>query len=584
MSSTSSKPNLPNKMENPFAISYSEISPALLETPTFHPQLSKLSNRHVFLKSATPLEERHEAEMEGLLPAGVHSLETEIERALGQMRSYDTALQKYVFLTELAATSSTVFYGLLMGNLTEVMPLVYTPTVGAGCQEYSHITRSRPQGLFITPSHQGRIRKILDNWMFPVHIIVVTDGSRILGLGDLGAGGMGIPVGKLSLYVAAGGFHPAYTLPVTLDFGTDNEDLLNDPLYVGVRRPRLSGEEYYALMEEFMVAVNDKWPGVLVQFEDFSNDKCFDILDMYRHRYPSFNDDIQGTGAVVAAGFVVAARVLGVPISEHRCVFLGAGSAGIGVADRIVSLMVQEGLTEEEARARFWFLDSKGLVVKGVREPLASHKVPYARTDVTESESSLLEVIRTVKPTALVGLSKSAGAFTDEIIRAVHENCPQPLIFPLSNPTSKSECTAEEAFRATNGACLFASGSPFPNVTLDDGREFEAMQANNCHIFPGLGMGAVLTRASEVTENMVNAAVIGLADCVTDEDIAAGRLYPSIANIRATSARVGASVAVQAVKDGVSDLDFGGKGVDELVAEVTAAMYVPGGDKTLSRL
>ncbi|KNC55165.1 malic enzyme [Thecamonas trahens ATCC 50062] len=551
---------------SPFSVSYSNMPSEALDT--------RAPSQHVYHGLASSATSRAALTTEGLLPAAATNLETEVARALAQMRSYETPLQKYIYLSDLAATSSSIFYATVLANLEEIMPLVYTPTVGEACQKFSAITRGRPQGLFITAEHKGRMREVLDSWNLPVHIIVVTDGSRILGLGDLGAGGMGIPIGKLSLYIAAGGFHPASTLPITLDFGTDSEELLADPLYIGLRQNRVQGDEYYALVDEFITAVKDKWPQALVQFEDFSNDHCFDLLDTYRSQLPCFNDDIQGTGAVIAAGFVVAARVLGVPISEHRCVFLGAGSAGVGVADRIVSLMVAEGLTEEEARARFWFIDSRGLVVKGLNEPMASHKIPYARTDVDGPITTLQEVIDLVKPTALVGLSKQAGVFTPEIIKSVHANCARPLIFPLSNPTSKSECTAETAYTATNGECLFASGSPFDPVTLADGRTLTPGQGNNCYVFPGIGMGTVLARASEVTEGMINAAVVALAECVTEDDLALGRIYPSIDAIRSISARIGAAVARRAVEDGVSSINVD-MSDDELVKFVEEAMYVP---------
>lgn len=450
------------------------------------------------------------------------------------------------------------------------MPLVYTPTVGEACVKRSAITRGERQGMFITPEHRGRMLSVLSNWPHDVDIIVVSDGSRILGLGDLGADGMGIPVGKLALYIAAAGFHPQHTLPILLDFGTDNEQKLADPMYIGWRHKRVADELYYELCEEFVVAVQTRWPGCLIQWEDFSNNHCFSLLDKYRPRCLSFNDDIQGTGAVIAAGFLVSARVLGVPLGSFTSVFLGAGSAGIGVADRIVSLMCEEGLTAEAARRQFWFLDSKGLVTLS-RKSMEDFKVPYAQLAAPDDGLDMMSVIRRVKPHALVGLSMQPGVFTEPIIRALHAGCPRPLVFPLSNPTSKAECTAADCVNWTQGQCLFASGSPFPPVEFQ-GRTIITGQGNNMFVFPGLGLGAVLAQARSVTDGMINAAVRTLAAFVTQADIDVGLIYPRVARIREISAGIAAAVLQQAVNEGVSDIVLP---AGDLVAHVRARMYDP---------
>eukprot|EP00030_Apusomonadida_sp_AF-17_P002487 a339857_74.p2 GENE.a339857_74~~a339857_74.p2 ORF type:complete len:586 (-),score=275.24 a339857_74:56-1780(-) len=519
-------------------------------------------------------EERAAHGLEGLLPAAVMTLQLEVQRSLAQMRDLSTPLQKHVYLNALASSNATVFYRLVIDNAEEVMPLIYTPVVGEACMKRSAITRGEVQGMFITPAFKGRMLSVLENYPGDIDIIVVSDGSRILGLGDLGADGMGIPVGKLGLYIAAAGFHPAHTLPVLLDFGTENEAKLADPLYIGWRHRRVDDAEYYALVEEFVVAVQQRWPGCLIQWEDFSNNHCFDLLDKYRGRCLSFNDDVQGTGAVIAAGFLVAAKVLGIKISDLRCVFLGAGSAGIGVADRIVSLMVEEGLTPEAARRQFWFLDSKGLVTTH-RASLEDFKVPYARPDMPDG-LDLITVIREVKPSALVGLSMQSGAFNEAIIRALHASCPRPLIFPLSNPTSKSECSAHDAIHWTNAECLFASGSPFPPVSFQ-GREIVTGQGNNMFVFPGLGLGAVLAQASAVTDGMINAAVRSLAAMVTDDDIAHGMVYPPVRKIREISANVAGAVLEQAIAEGVSRavLPAGERGVDVVRSRMYDPSYPP---------
>jgi malic enzyme len=411
--------------------------------------------------------------------------------------------------------------------------------------------------MYFSRNDKGLMRAMLDNWrLSDVAIIVVTDGSRILGLGDLGANGMGIPVGKLSLYVAAAGFHPALTLPVMLDFGTNNEALLADDLYIGQRHNRFAKEEYYSLVDEFLMAVKDKWPRCLLQFEDFSNDHCFDLLENYRNKLLCFNDDIQGTGAVVGSGFLNAVKLSGVPIRQHRIVFYGAGSAGVGVAAQIAALLVQEtGCTVEEARQQFWFVDSRGLVTSTRGDKLEAHKVDFARKDIPVDGQikSLIDVIKAVKPTALIGLSGQGGAFTQDILLEHFKHNQHPIVFPLSNPTKNSECTAKDAYTLSEGRALFASGSPFDPVEFN-GHTYFPGQGNNMYIFPGLGFGAWLCHAKVVTDEMITAASRTLANCTSSDDLAQGRMYPPISRIRDISAVIAARVIEMAFKQGVAQI------------------------------
>lgn len=436
-----------------------------------------------------------------------------------------------------------------------MMPYIYTPTVGQACQEFGLQFR-QAEGMYFSKDDKGQIRQLLNNWkpQNDVAIIVVTDGSRILGLGDLGACGMGIPVGKLSLYVAAGGFHPATTLPVVLDTGTDNEGLLNDEFYLGQRHRRLADNEYYPLVAEFMAAVKDKWPKALVQFEDFSNNHCFDLLDTYRKQQLCFNDDIQGTGAVIAAGFLNAIRLSKVPVAECRIVFYGAGAAGIGVADQIARALEQRyGLSLEACRSLFYMVDSKGLVTTHRGDALASFKLPYARSDVTETLRDLNDVITKVRPVALIGLSGQPGAFTPEVLKLMGDINTAPIIFPLSNPTVKAECTFQQAYDASQGRVIFASGSPFPAIKDDKTQSIrKPSQGNNLYTFPGLGYGAWLCEASCVTDSMITAATIALADCTTDEQLANGSLYPPLDDVREVAAVIAARVIECAQKQGVA--------------------------------
>eukprot|EP00123_Amoebidium_parasiticum_P016857 comp23611_c0_seq1/m.40162 comp23611_c0_seq1/g.40162 ORF comp23611_c0_seq1/g.40162 comp23611_c0_seq1/m.40162 type:complete len:576 (-) comp23611_c0_seq1:392-2119(-) len=544
--------------------------------PEFHYTPAALLGNPFFNKGCayTP-EERKRFRLRGLIPPLVESLDTQILRAKEQLAQFTKPINRYIFLNSLQRTNVTLFYALLLDDLEALLPIVYTPTVGEACQTFAHLFRGT-QGMYIDAEEdRGDIYDILKNWpLDDVDIIVVTDGSRILGLGDLGVNGMGIPIGKLSLYVAAAGLHPARTLPITIDMGTNNEGNLADSLYIGSRHKRVPEEEFLGVMDEFMAAVHKRWPRCLVQFEDFSTEHAFELLEKHRNNYLCFNDDIQGTAAVILAGFISATRQIGMSFKDHRLVFFGAGSAGVGIAELIVAFLVRQGMTDEEARSRFWLVDSKGLITDNRGDKLQAHKVPFARHDVTEQKTSLLAVVEAVRPTCLFGLSTTPGTFTKEICECMAEYNEHPMIFPLSNPTSKAECTAEQAYTWTNGKCIFAAGSPFDPVTLGD-RTFYPGQGNNLYIFPGLGLGSIVIKARKVTDTMIMAAADTLADQVTDEEKAMGLVYPSLKRIRSISKAIAVAVAKTAMQEGVADAYDGD--LDTLMAE---NMYVPGYEPT----
>jgi len=482
--------------------------------------------------------ERDALGLRGLLPATQLTIQAQAERVLTNLRRLPNDLDKYVALNALHDRNETLFFRVVCDNIDEIQPLIYTPTVGLACQRFGNIFQ-RPRGLFISANDRGRIARLLKNWPYPAKLIVVTDGERILGLGDLGANGMGIPVGKLSLYSACAGVNPEVCLPVMLDVGTNNEQLLKDPYYVGLRRKRLTGKAYYDFIDEFITAARKAFPSVLIQFEDFANHSAFQLLDKYRTHYCVFNDDIQGTAAVALAGLFSALRIKGGKLSEERLLFLGAGEAATGIADLVVTAMMAEGLSEAEARKRIWLVDSRGLVVKD-REGLNKHKLPYAHEYAPVGD--FLSAIKTLKPTAIIGVAAVGGTFTLEVLRTMAEINEQPIVFALSNPTSKAECSAEEAYRHTDGRALFACGSPYDPVTLN-GKTFVPRQGNNSYIFPGVGLGAIACSATLVTDEMFMAAARTLAGLVTDDDLKQGSLYPALPRIREVSLQIAAAVA-----------------------------------------
>ncbi|MFC1547855.1 NAD-dependent malic enzyme [Candidatus Neomarinimicrobiota bacterium] len=522
-----------------------------------HPKGSEITMRGVQILNDPRLnkgtaftpEERDNLGLRGLLPPQFIPIEEQLERVRENYGHKKNDLDKFIYLIGLLDRNETLFYRLLQENLEELMPIIYTPTVGLACQKYSRIFR-RPRGLCITLKDKGRIDQLLSNWPYQdIRITVFTDGERILGLGDLGLNGIGIPVGKLSLYVAAAGIDPSMTLPVVLDVGTDNEELRQDPLYLGLDHPRERGKIYDDLIDEFIHAVRNRWPKCILQFEDFGNKNAFRLLEKYRDTAPVLNDDIQGTGAVILAGLLGALRITKQKISDQRIVFLGAGEAGIGIAEAIMTALTEEGLSDEEAKERFWHVDSKGLVTHARPGELEPHKLLFARHN--PPIDTLGSVVEQVRPTILLGVSGKPGLFNEMLVRSMASNIERPIIFALSNPTSKAECTAEQAYRWTDGKAIYASGSPFDPVTLK-GRFFRPGQGNNAYIFPGVGLGAIITGATKITHSMFNAAAKALACSVSDELLEEVSVYPRQSEIKKVSMDIAAAVAREAYSLGLN--------------------------------
>lgn len=506
-------------------------------------------------------DERVSKNLTGLIPHVLESLETQCMRALRMINSRTTNVDKYLYLSTLKSQNIDLFYRLLIDNVAQMMPLVYTPTIGDVCLQYSTLY-TRPEALYISIKQRKSIATILRNWPYPEpSICVVTDGSRILGLGDLGVNGVGIPIGKLALYTAAAGIHPEKTLPIVLDCGTANEDNLRDPLYLGLRTKRVSQEVALEFMDEFMTAVKEVYPNMLVQFEDFETEKAFLYLDRYK-KEKCFNDDIQGTGAVVLAGYMGAVNLSAVPIEDQRLVFMGAGSAGVGVAKQVMAYYTSRGMSEKQARDKFYLVDTKGLVTTDRGDNLADHKRIFARSDNNGHQFSTLEaVIEYVKPTALIGLTATFGVFTESVVRALKVSVDagglgrRPILFPLSNPLTKAECTFEQAMTWTEGSAIFASGSPFSPFTTrigDKSVTYYPNQGNNVYVFPGLGLGAILAKASRVTDDMVYTSAAALSGCLNKEEIRLGLIYPKIERVRDASVVVAREVMKAARREGVS--------------------------------
>ena len=483
--------------------------------------------------------EREQLGLRGLLPPRMLAMADQLLRIRRHLDSTASDLDRYVYLTSLQDRNETLFYRVIVDHLVEMMPIIYTPTVGEACRTFGHIFR-RPRGLYISIEDRGRIREVLRNWpRDKVSVIVATDGERILGLGDLGAYGMGIPIGKLALYTACAGLHPAECLPIMLDVGTDNPEMLEDPLYAGLYQRRVRGQAYDDFIEEFVTAVQEVFPGALLQWEDFATENALGLLERYRHRICSFNDDVQGTAAVTLAALLSACRISGRPLTEQQILFLGAGASATGVAELIAGAMERQGLARADARSRIWFLDSKGLVVSS-RTDLAPHKRAFAHDH--PPAATLAEAVRAIQPTALIGLSAQPQTFTEEVLRAMAAANERPIVFALSNPTSKAECTAEQAYRFTEGRVLFASGSPFDPVEVG-GQRLTPSQANNAYIFPGLGLGVVLSRAAQVTDGMFHIAAETLAATVEDASYRQGSLLPPLGEIREVSVKIAVAVA-----------------------------------------
>ena len=511
--------------------------------------------------------ERDAYGLRGLLPPRVLTQDEQTRRVLESFRRKSTDLEKYIYLISLQERNETLFYRVVIDHLEEMMPIIYTPTVGLACQRWGNIFR-RPRGLYITAGDRGRIREVLANWPFEdVRMIVVTDGERILGLGDLGANGMGIPVGKLALYTACAGVHPAHCLPIMLDVGTNTESLRNDPFYLGDPVPRLTGPAYEELLDEFVTAVQERFPAACLQFEDFGNANAFRLLHRYQDKICTFNDDIQGTAGVTLAGLYSAARLTGTPLKDMRILFYGAGEAGIGIGDLIVEALVAAGVPQAAARRQCWFVDSKGLVVRS-RTDLVEHKLHFAHEHAPLAD--LAAVIEELKPHALIGVSGSGQAFTEPVVRAMARLHARPIVFALSNPTSKAECTATQAYQWSDGRAIFASGSPFAPVELN-GRIHVPGQGNNSYIFPGVGLGVIASGANRVDNRMFSVAARELARLVTTADLELGRVYPALTRIREVSLAIGIAVAELAYARGVAR---GPRPLD-LAEKVRAYMFQP---------
>jgi len=536
----------------------------------------ELLERPLYNKStAFTHEERETFGLEGLLPDAVSTQDQQARRAYENIVRKSDPLERYIGLAALHDRNGHLFYRVLLDHLEEFLPIVYTPTVGLACQRYSRIFR-RARGLWITPRHRGRIAEVLGNAPFQdVRLIVVTDNERILGLGDQGAGGMGIPIGKLALYTAAAGIHPAQTLPISLDVGTDNRELIEDDLYLGWRHPRLRGEEYLALVDEFVEAVRLRFPRALLQWEDFKKGNAFRLLDRHRERIPSFNDDIQGTAAVAVAGLMAAARASGVGMAGQRVVILGAGAAGIGIASLLRTALGDAGLAGDDLTRSLAVLDSAGFLVDD--QPIAdAYKRAFAwpaemaAAAGLASGADLAAVVRALRPTALVGTSGQPGSFTEEIVREMARHVERPAIFPLSNPTSQSDAIPADLYAWTDGRALVATGSPFDPVEVA-GRRLRVGQANNVYIFPGVGLGCLLAGVRVVSDGLFRAAAEALAAAVDEEEIAAGGLFPPVSQLRAVARRVAAAVVREANRTGAGEPIPDA----EIERRIDAAMWTP---------
>jgi malic enzyme len=519
--------------------------------------------------------ERDALQLRGMLPPHTSTMEEQLHRVDEAFHAKNTDLERAIYMAALHDRNETLFFRFILENLEETVPIIYTPVVAEACRHWSRIHRD-PRGIYITPDDRGTISRVLRvAGSRAARVIVVTDNERILGIGDQGAGGMGIPIGKLALYTAAAGIHPSLTVPISLDVGTNNQELLDDPLYLGWRGKRLRGDEYDSLIEEFVLAVKEVFPNALLQWEDFANLTSFGNLETYRDVVPSFNDDIEGTAATVVGGLLAGMRLTGGKLGEQTYVIIGAGSAGTGIYDQLAATMMEEGLSEEAARARMMVTDSKGLIFEGRSAPMDDRKKKLAVSKATLKEYGLKgkeispdEVIDAVKPSVLIGVSGKPGTFNEPMIRAMAEAHPQPFVMPLSNPTSKSEAVPADILAWSDGRALIATGSPFPEVTYE-GEVHRIGQANNVFIFPGMGLGCVVSHARKVTPGMFNAAARALADSVENETLKSGSLYPPISRVREISHRVAHAVAEQAIAEGVA------REIVDVEADIGQTMWRP---------
>ena len=526
-----------------------------------------LRNPRLNKGTAFTQEQRRAFRLEGLLPPAVTTLALQVARRHAEIAALDHDLQKYLVLSDLQTRNETLYYAILMSDPAAYMPIVYTPTVGKACQKFAHIFRE-PRGMYLPISARGRLKELLTNWPeADVRFIVVTDGERILGLGDLGAGGMGIPIGKLSLYTACAGVPPQYCLPIVLDVGTNDQVLLDDPLYQGLRQHRVRGEEYLAFVDQFVMAVEQLYPKCCIQWEDFANFNAVPLLARYRNKICTFNDDIQGTAGVALAGIYGALRITGGKLAQQRFLFLGAGSAATGIAELISLAMEREGVDLAAARQRNALFDINGLLVTS-RKDLADFQKPFAQ-DVP-AVSTFVEAVEALKPTGIIGVSTVPKLFNHEVIEAMAKINERPIIFPYSNPTSRSECTAEEAYRWSGGRAVFASGSPFPPVEID-GRHFVPGQGNNVYIFPAMGMAVFATEATRVTEDMFIVAAQAVAEQVTQENLSMGLIYPPQSHILNASLHVAERIAACIFEKGLARVPR----PDDIGALIRARAYRP---------
>lgn len=527
---------------------------------------SLLSDPALTKSTAFSREEREHYGLRGLLPYEVASIEKQIDRVLDSLRSKTSAIEKYIFLNGLLESNQRLFYRTLIDHIEEILPLVYTPTVGEACKEFAHIFR-KPQGFYITPDDRGAIATTLKNWPEEdIRVIVVTDGERILGLGDLGANGMGIPIGKVALYVACAGIHPAQCMPVMLDVGTNNIALREDPLYLGFPFPRISGDRYRSLVEEFINAVQVRYPNALIQFEDFLTPHAFEFLERYHHRVRCFNDDIQGTAAVTLAGIYSSCRITGKKFTDLNIMFLGTGSAAGGTAELVVDAFCADGLSRSQAQQRLWFIDRAGLVT-ATNGNIKPRIQPYAHQ---YDALSFADAISAIKPDVLIGATGVAGTFTETIVRRMAMVNERPVIIALSNPTSHTECTAEQAYQWSDGRAIFASGSPFDAVQYGNQR-YKPAQGNNAYIFPGVGLGVYASSARLVTQSMFLAAARELARIVTDQELRDGAVYPALTRVREVSHAIAVAVCRVAIDEGLT----GSCLPQDLSSHVKSLMYEP---------
>jgi malate dehydrogenase (oxaloacetate-decarboxylating) len=524
--------------------------------------------------------ERDVFNLHGLLPPHVGSLDEQIKRRMEALQAQPSAFAKYSFLRDLQDTNETLFYALLVRDIERMLPLVYTPTVGEGCQRFSEIWR-KPRGLFLSYPNKGRIEQILSDPRYDnVKCIVVSDGERILGLGDQGAGGMGIPIGKMALYTALGGVHPEHCLPILLDVGTDNEERLKSPLYIGWRKHRVRGEEYDAFVDVFVQSVKKRWPHILLQWEDFAGSNAARFLARYRDQLCTFNDDIQGTAAVATATLISAINITGVPLEQQKIAMVGFGSAGIGIANLLAQFMQDRGLSEQEARNRFYAIDRYGLVTEKGKD-VRPEQLPYARKEhevqtwkQANGEISLLDVVRNAKPSVLIGVSGQTGAFTEAAVREMAKYSERPVIFPLSNPTSRSEAKAQDLMDWTEGRALIGTGSPFDPVDVG-GKKIAVTQTNNSYIFPGLALGILASKAKRVTDTMVKAAAEELVRHLPTQTNKQAGLLPPLSEARQIGRMIGKAVGMQAIRDGQAQVADADELERELVANIWEPVYVP---------